>query len=119
MSVGVSLPHFAPPSNNGGQTRFFSFCACVDISEEKKTGCTIMLTLKKIVYIYSRKFFFLSAMRVIAVTLVNTRMALRLLIFSPALKPWGPPMLQGLCSQPASFWTTSDFVPRFEVFAPP
>ena len=33
-----------------------------------------------------------------------------LLILSPALKHWGPPRQQGLCSHPAHLWATSDFV---------
>ena len=34
-----------------------------------------------------------------------------LLILSLALKRWGPPRRQGLCSQLAPLWATSDFVP--------
>ena len=32
----------------------------------------------------------------------------------PALKRWGPPRRQGLCSQPAHLWATSDSAPRCE-----
>ena len=35
-----------------------------------------------------------------------------LLILFPALKRWGPPRRQGLCSNLAHLWATSDFVPR-------
>ena len=37
-----------------------------------------------------------------------------LLILSPALKRWGSPRRQGLCSHIAHKWATSDSVPRFE-----
>ena len=36
----------------------------------------------------------------------------RLLIVSPVVKHWGLPKQQGLCSQSANLWATSDFVPR-------
>ena len=36
-------------------------------------------------------------------------------ILSPALKHRGPPKWQGLCSDWAYMWATSDFVPRLEV----
>ena len=39
-----------------------------------------------------------------------------LLILPPALKRRGSPRRQGLCSQLAHLWATSDFVPRSEVF---
>ena len=42
-----------------------------------------------------------------------------LLIFSPALKRWGSPRRQGLCSQSAHVWATSDFLPCFEVLGTP
>ena len=35
-----------------------------------------------------------------------------LLILPPALKRWGPPRRQGLCSHLARLWATSDFAPR-------
>ena len=38
-----------------------------------------------------------------------------LLILPPALKRWGPPRRQGLCSHPAHLWATSDSFSRFEV----
>ena len=41
------------------------------------------------------------------------------LILSPALKCWGPPGWQGLCSHLAHLWATSDFVPCFEVVGTP
>ena len=37
-----------------------------------------------------------------------------LLILPPALKRWGPPRRQGLCSHLAHVWATSDFAPRSE-----
>ena len=42
-----------------------------------------------------------------------------LLILSPALKRWGPPRRQRLCSHLAHFWTTSDSVPRSESLGTP
>ena len=42
-----------------------------------------------------------------------------LLIVSPALKRWGPPRLQGLCSRPSHLWATSDCFPRSEVLGTP
>ena len=37
-----------------------------------------------------------------------------LLILPPALKRWGPPRRQGLCSHLAHLWATSDSAPRSE-----
>ena len=37
-----------------------------------------------------------------------------LLILPPALKRWGSPRRQGLCSHLAHLWATSDSVPRSE-----
>ena len=42
-----------------------------------------------------------------------------LLILPPALKRWGPPRWQGLCSHVAHLWATSDFAPRSEVVGSP
>ena len=36
------------------------------------------------------------------------------MILPPALKRWGPPRQQGLCSHLAHLWATSDSAPRFE-----
>ena len=41
------------------------------------------------------------------------------LIVPPALKRWGPPTRQGLCSNPANLWSTSDSAPRFEAVGTP
>ena len=38
----------------------------------------------------------------------------QLLILPPALKGWGPPRRQGLCSHLAHLWATSDSAPRSE-----
>ena len=38
------------------------------------------------------------------------------LILPSALKHWGPPRQQGLCSHVSNLWATSDFVPCCEVF---
>ena len=40
-------------------------------------------------------------------------------ILSPALKRWGPPRGQGLCSHTAHLWASSDFVPGFEAVGIP
>ena len=40
-------------------------------------------------------------------------------ILSPALKRWGPPRRQGLCSHPAHLWATSDSAPGFEAVGTP
>ena len=37
-----------------------------------------------------------------------------LLILPPAVKRWGSPRRQRLCSHLAHKWATSDFAPRFE-----
>ena len=42
-----------------------------------------------------------------------------LVILSPALKHWGPPRQQRLCSQSAHLWATGDFVPRPEALGTP
>ena len=42
-----------------------------------------------------------------------------LLILSPALKRWGPPRRQRLCSHAAHLWASSDYVPHFEALATP
>ena len=42
-----------------------------------------------------------------------------LLILPPALKPWGPPRQQGLCSHLAHLWATSESAPRFEAVGTP
>ena len=42
-----------------------------------------------------------------------------LLILPPALKWWGPPRRQGLCSHLARLWATSDSVPSSEVVGKP
>ena len=42
-----------------------------------------------------------------------------LLILLPALKWWGPPRRQGLCSHLAHLWATSDFAPRSEAVGIP
>ena len=41
------------------------------------------------------------------------------LILPPALKRWGPPGRQGLCSHLAHLWATYDSVPRSEAVATP
>ena len=41
------------------------------------------------------------------------------LILSPALKCWGPPGRQGLCSHLAHLWATSNLVPRSEALGTP
>ena len=42
-----------------------------------------------------------------------------LLNLPPALKPWGPPKRQGLCSHLAHSWATSHSAPRSEAVATP
>ena len=42
-----------------------------------------------------------------------------LLILPPALKRWGPPIRQGLCSHLTHLWSTSDFAPRCEAVGTP
>ena len=42
-----------------------------------------------------------------------------LLILPPALKRWGPPRRQGLCSHLAHLWATSDSAPRSEAVGTP
>ena len=42
-----------------------------------------------------------------------------LLILSPALKRWGPPRWQGLCSHHAHLWATSDLSPALKDWGPP
>ena len=42
-----------------------------------------------------------------------------LLILPPAVKRWGPPRRQGLCSHLAHLWATSDFAPRCEAVETP
>ena len=41
------------------------------------------------------------------------------LILPPALKRWGPPRRQGLCSHVAHLWATSDSAPRSEAVGIP
>ena len=41
------------------------------------------------------------------------------MILPPALKRWGPPRRQGLCSNLAHLWATSDSAPRSERWGPP
>ena len=38
---------------------------------------------------------------------------------APAMKRWGPPRRQGLCSHLAHLWATSDSAPRFEAAGTP
>ena len=42
-----------------------------------------------------------------------------LLFVPPALKRWGPPRRQGLCSRLAHLWATSDSAPRSEAVGTP
>ena len=42
-----------------------------------------------------------------------------LLIVPPALKRWGPPRRQGLCSHPAHLWANSDSAPRSQALGRP
>ena len=42
-----------------------------------------------------------------------------LLILPRALKRWGPPQQQGLCSHLAHLWATSDFAPRSKAVVTP
>ena len=42
-----------------------------------------------------------------------------LLILPPALKQWGAPRRQGICSHLANLWATCDFAPRAEAVATP
>ena len=42
-----------------------------------------------------------------------------LLIWAPALRRWGSPRRQSLCSHLAHKWATSDFAPRSEVVGIP
>ena len=41
------------------------------------------------------------------------------LILPPALKRWGPPRRQVLCSHSANLWATSDFAPHCEAVGTP
>ena len=41
------------------------------------------------------------------------------LILPPALKRWGPPRWQGLCSHLAHLWATSDSAPAVKRWGPP
>ena len=41
------------------------------------------------------------------------------MILPPALKRWGPPRRQGLCSHLADLWATFDFAPRSEAVGTP
>ena len=41
------------------------------------------------------------------------------MILTPALKQWGPPRRQGLCSHLAHLWATYCFAPRFEAVGTP
>ena len=41
------------------------------------------------------------------------------LILPPALRRWGPPRRQGLCSHLAHLWATSDSAPRSEAVGTP
>ena len=40
-------------------------------------------------------------------------------ILPPALKRWGPPRRQGLCSHLAHLWATYDSAPHFEAVGTP
>ena len=42
-----------------------------------------------------------------------------LLMLPPALKRWGPPTRQGLCSHLAHLWATSDASPRSQAVGTP
>ena len=42
-----------------------------------------------------------------------------LLILSPSLRCWGPPILQGLCYHRAHLWVSSDSVPPLFKFGDP
>ena len=41
------------------------------------------------------------------------------MILPSALKRWGPPRRQGLCSHPAHLWATSDSAPAVKQWGPP